>query len=270
MRLLYLSVTVIAVSIVPCARTGGKLVFCRYPTSGGLKPCEGSVTLMVFSQGDVEAGKCYAYPEVSGGSKNERMTNGKSFCVHSYKNTATSTSFVISHLCPKSYATQMFDVANTVDIVFCDVLYDPKTKACKWTSGRCDANNEKCGGCLREIGNCTKSHWVTYSGSLNERIIVTDSGEKVSVSVRDSQFVKFFYFIDMCACTLAMTVDVLSYFNTKNALKRFTHTVTRHTGVPFTESKCTETGLKGDTSGRKTFDIVLIGLVCVSMSFILW
>jgi hypothetical protein len=202
----YLCVAVIAAAILPCARAGGQLVFCKYPASSGSK-CEGSPTPVVLSS--VDAGKCYLYPEAYG-SAEEKKTNDKSFCVHSYKNTATSTSYAISHMCPKSYASTSFDVAGTALVVGCSMFYDSSATTnatkCKWSDGSCDGGNDNCGGCFGDMGSCTKSPWGTYS-AVGPSVVVTDSGEKVSVSARDSQHVMMRVCMRMhcchdCDCTL--------------------------------------------------------------------
>ena len=199
----YLSVAVIAAATLPCARAaGGQLVFCKYPASSAGSTCEGSPTPVVLSS--VEPGKCYLYPEAYG-SAEETKTNGKSFCVHSYKNTATSTSYAISHMCPKSYAATSFDVAASAIVVLCAMWYDSSAKTdatkCKWSDGSCDAGDPKCGGCFGEMGNCTgtKSPWGTYA-ALGDSIIVTDSGEKEPVPARDSQHVMMRVCMRMNSC----------------------------------------------------------------------
>lgn len=193
----YLSVAVIAAAILPCARAaGGELVFCKYDPGESAKPCQGSPEPVVISS--VEPGKCYLYPEAYGSSA-QTISNGKSFCVHSYKNTAASTMYAISHMCPKSYAATSFDVAGTAFIMACAMWYDSNavTNAtkCKWTGGTCDAGNENCGGCFGDMGACTKSPWGTYAAA-GSRVVVTDSGEKVSVPVHARE------------CALAICHDV--------------------------------------------------------------
>ena len=213
----YLCVAVIAAAILPCARAaGGQLVFCKYPASSASN-CEGSPTPLVSSS--VEPGKCYLYPEAYG-SAEETKTNGKSFCVHSYRNTATSTSYAISHMCPKAYAATSFvtsfDVAGTAFVLLCGMYYDSSAKTdatkCKWTDASCDGNHANCGGCFGEMGNCTKSPWGTYAaGGLS--VVVADHGEKVSVPARDSQHVM----MRVCMLTWSM------YCPVTNALKSYTH-----------------------------------------------